>query len=541
MPTTPTIITTRSISTIWPVSLPHSSSTLPSFRPDTPSLVPLPSLTTRDAATAPTVAPTGFSAGTVIALSTVLPSIILILLGIIIHLLRTRTRARSVGSPKDQEDNFPMADIRRSEHPFDPHPLQHRAVSPFNLSMHDLVFGRSPNGSKPETASIRSHVTSDSGHAVSNARADHPTIPPIAITRAPDPDPPPTPVLAVRYPSRFIPGGSKPGDRTSIYVDRTSMDTGSATPSTVVFAHPATTDEASSVGRSSRDEAVPQWSVGTWRSSRDGFAHSRRTSRDESSATAGPSSGRVSAAETLATGVDAQSGSKGLKLLGIGPPTRAHSRSQSQPASTYGLPSLQLSPRLRTRHAPGEVHVRSPLGSVPVQEPQPRTWPQRIYSHRASASLSTPISASTINSHAPISSPAPTPKGQDRRPLNIVVPPRIGVPIRPVAELATFQTPSTPPQPTPRTNTPRTAVPRTPASPLSIQDVLGLTRPRGMSDLAEPSLETRERILRLLGRLPEEPTSSGSGSREGEERRSRDVRRTRSEGGLHGQQLRDTT
>ncbi|KAG8714185.1 hypothetical protein FRC11_009485, partial [Ceratobasidium sp. 423] len=356
MPTTSTIVTTSSDSTVWPLSLPRSPGTLPSFRPTAPSpLAPLPSLTTRDAiSTSPVVAPAGFSAGTVIALSTVLPAIILLLLGIIIHLLRTRNRRRSVSSPKDQEGSFPMADIRRSEHSFDPCPLQHRAVSPFNLSLHDLVFGRSASSSKPETTSIKSHVSSDSGHAGSNAHADHPTIPPIAITRAPDSDPPLSPVLAVRYPSRFIPGGSKPGNRTSIYVDRTSVDTGSATPSTVVFAHPATTDEASSVGRSSRDESVPQLSVGTGRTSRDGFAQNWRTSRDESSVTAGPSSGRVSAAETLATGGDTWSGSKGLKLLGIGPATRAHARSQSQPASTYGLPSLQLSPRIRTRHAPGE-------------------------------------------------------------------------------------------------------------------------------------------------------------------------------------------
>jgi hypothetical protein len=61
-----------------------------------------------------------------------------------------------------------------------------------------------------------------------------------------------------------------------------------------------------------------------------------------------------------------------------------------------------------------------------------------------------------------------------------------------------------------------------------------------MNDLPEPSAETRERVLRLLGRLPEEPSSSGSGSGEGGERRSREVRRTRSEGRLAGQR-RDVT
>ncbi|KAJ1304245.1 hypothetical protein OPQ81_005408 [Rhizoctonia solani] len=438
--------------------------------------------------TPPPPARTGFSAGTVIALSTVLPVIILLLLGVIIHLLRTRGRPRPVDSPKDQEENFPMANIRPPDHSFDV--LEHRAVSPFNISLHDLVVGKSANSNNPDTADIRSHVSSDSGHAASNAHIDQPIIPPLAIARAPDPDPPPTPVLPVRYPSRFLPGGSKPGNRTSIYVDRTSIDTSSATASTVVFAHPALTEEGASVGRPSREESVRRLSLGTRHNSGGDL-------REDSPTTAGPSSGRVSAAETLTTGADTKIGPQGLKLLGIGPPARAHSRSQSQPASTYSLPSLQLSPRMRTKHSPGEVRVRSPLGSTPVQEPPPRLWSQRIHSHRASASLSTPISASSLPSHATLQPSAVPPREQERRTLSIVVPPRLGAPIKPVAELAALQTPSTPPQPTPRANTPRMAHPRTPASPLSIQDALGLNRVRGMSDLAEPSPETRERILQV--------------------------------------------
>ncbi|KDN38109.1 hypothetical protein RSAG8_09705, partial [Rhizoctonia solani AG-8 WAC10335] len=534
MTTASAISTTASDSTVRPISLTRSSNTLPPSR-STPSspLTPLPSLTARKVVAATTVSRTGFSAGTVIALSTVLPAVILLLLGIIIHLFRTRNRPRP-GSPKDQENNFPMAGIRNPQHSLDV--LQHRAVSPFDLSIHDLVSRRSANSSKPQATG----VSSDSGHAESSVHAKQPTVPPIAITRAPDPDPPPTPVLAVRYPSRFVPGGSKVGNRTSIYVDCTSIDSGSATPSTVVFAPPAPTDEGSSIGRPSRDEPAQHLSIGSDHNGKDDFAHSRRASREYSPITAGPSSGRVSAAETLTTGGDLGSGSKPLKLLGIGPPTRAHARSQSQPASTYSLPSLQLSPRTRTRHAPTDVHVRSPLGPAPVQESLPRLWAQRIYSHRVSASLSTPIHTPSMLSYAPIPPPVTSRDTQDRRPLSIIVPPRIGAPIKPVAELAALQTPSTSPHQTPRINTPRTAGPRTPATAHSVQDALGLTRPRGMSDLVEPDAETRERILRLLGRLPEEPNSSHSGSREGDERRSRDVRRTRSEGGLHGQ-LRDTT
>ncbi|KAJ1304246.1 hypothetical protein OPQ81_005408 [Rhizoctonia solani] len=386
--------------------------------------------------------------------------------------------------------NPPAANPWASEtyHSFDV--LEHRAVSPFNISLHDLVVGKSANSNNPDTADIRSHVSSDSGHAASNAHIDQPIIPPLAIARAPDPDPPPTPVLPVRYPSRFLPGGSKPGNRTSIYVDRTSIDTSSATASTVVFAHPALTEEGASVGRPSREESVRRLSLGTRHNSGGDL-------REDSPTTAGPSSGRVSAAETLTTGADTKIGPQGLKLLGIGPPARAHSRSQSQPASTYSLPSLQLSPRMRTKHSPGEVRVRSPLGSTPVQEPPPRLWSQRIHSHRASASLSTPISASSLPSHATLQPSAVPPREQERRTLSIVVPPRLGAPIKPVAELAALQTPSTPPQPTPRANTPRMAHPRTPASPLSIQDALGLNRVRGMSDLAEPSPETRERILQV--------------------------------------------
>ncbi|CAE7097105.1 unnamed protein product [Rhizoctonia solani] len=533
----PTISATTSDSTLQPVLLARSSDALPSSRDiESFSTTRLPLLTAPEAMNAAptTMTRTGFSVGTVIALSTVLPTIILLLIGVIIHLLRTRSRPRPKGSPKDQEDNFPMADIRHPEHSFDA--LQHRSVSPFDLSFHDLVFGRSANSSKPEVTSMRSHVSSDSGHAGSSAHADLPAVPPIAITRAPEPDPPPTPVLAVRYPSKSIHGGPQPGNRTSIYVDCSSLDSGSVTPSTPVFAHPVPTDGGSSIGRPSQDEPVHQFSIRTGHT-KDDFGHSQRASREYSPIKIDPPSGRVSAAETITTSGNVGPGPKTLKLLGIRAPARAHARSQSQPASTYSLPSLQIPVRIRAKHAPAEAQVRSSLGPVPMQGSTSRPWPQRIYSHRASVSLSTPIQAPFILSQAPLIPPTPPRNDQDRRPLSIVVPAPLGARIRPVAELAALQTPPISPQQTPRINTPRTAGPRTPASTLSIQDALGLTRPRGMSDLVEPDPETRERILRLLGRLPEEPPSGDS---VGDERRSRDVRRTRSEGGLHGQ-LRDAT
>ncbi|EUC58214.1 transmembrane protein, putative [Rhizoctonia solani AG-3 Rhs1AP] len=531
---------TTSDSAVRRISSTSASGALLSFRStaSSPFAPSLPFMARGAVVTPSTSARTGFSVGTVVALSTVLPTIILLLLGIIIHLIRTRNRPRPEGSPKDLEGNFPMADIRHPEHSLDV--LQHRSFSPFDLSFPNLVFGRSANSSKPETTSVRSHVSSDSGHAESSVHANQPTVPPIAITRAPDLDPPPTPVLAVRYPSRFITGSSKPGDRNSIYMDCTSVDSGSATPSTVVFAHPAPTEAGSSVGRPSREVPVERLSIGTDHTGKYDFAHNRRASREHSPITAGPSSGRTGAAETLTTDRDMGSGSKKLKLPGIAPPTRAHARSQSQPTTTYSLPSLQLSPRAHTRHTPAESHVRSPLRPSPVQESPSPSWPQRIYSHRVSASLSTPIRTSSTLSQASPPPPGPLSSNQDRLPLSIVVPPRLGAPIIPIAELAALQTPPTSPQQTPRVNTPRTAGPRTPGSALSIQETLGLTRPRGMSDVVEPDAETRERILRLLGRLPEEPSSGDSGSREGDERRSRDVRRTRSEGGLHGT-LHETT
>ncbi|CAE6459924.1 hypothetical protein ACGC1H_007313 [Rhizoctonia solani] len=534
--------TTASDSTVRQISSSFASDALLSSRSTASSpLDPSLSLTARGAVVvAPTTsARTGFSVGTVVALSTVLPTIILLLLGIIIHLLRARNSRRPESSPKDLENNFPMADIRHPEHSLDV--LQHRSVSPFDLSFPNLAFGRSANSSKPETTSVRSHVSSDSGHVESSAHANQPTVPPIAITRAPDPDPPPTPVLAIRYPSRFITGGSKTGDRTSIYMDYTSVDSGSATPSTVVFAHPAPTEEGSSVGRPSREGPVERLSIGTAQTGKYDFADGRRASQEHSPSTAGPSSGRTSTAETLTTERDMGPGSKKLKLLGIVPPTRAHARSQSQPVATYSLPSLQLSARTQTRHTPAEPHVRSPLRPPPVQESPSPSWPQRIYSHRVSASLSTPMRAPSMLPQVPPPPLGQSSNNQDRLPLSIVVPPRLGAPIIPVAELVALQTPPTSPQQTPQINTPRTAAgPRTPGSALSIQETLGLTRPRGLSDLVEPDAATRERILRLLGRLPEEPSSGNSGSREGDERRSRDVRRTRSEGGLHGQ-LHETT
>ncbi|KAF8757007.1 hypothetical protein RHS01_04129 [Rhizoctonia solani] len=460
-----------------------------------------------------TIVQKGFSTGTVIALSTVLPAIILLLLIIIIYLLRARNRSGPSSSPKDHENDFPLADIRRQETSFDI--LEHRAVSPFHLSMHDLVFGRNTNSTKPETASVRSRVSSDSGHRAPNIHIHPPAAPPIAVTSIPRPSSPSMPVLAVRYPSRIASSSLAPKDRASIYVDGTRGTSG---------------------GRPSFDGSVRPLSIDTRRNSRDDFASSRRTGQGEPPIAAGIPSGRIGAAETLIGDRHIASSPHGLKLLGIGPPARAHARSSSQPAPTYGLPSLQLSPRTRTRQSPGESYVSSPLGS-PVQGPPTRPWPQRIYSHRVSASLSTPAQASPLFPPPP---PAPPPKDYDRPSLSIIVPSRLGAPIRPVAELSALQSPSTPFQQTPRANTPRTAVPRTPASVLNIQDILGPNRPRGMNDRPEPSAETRERVLRLLGRLPEEPSSNGAGSREGGERRSREVRRTQSEGRLSGQR-RDAT
>ncbi|KAF8678473.1 Protein arginine N-methyltransferase 7 [Rhizoctonia solani] len=530
-------LTTATISSTYfrPVPAASRLNEMTSSQPPGTSLFAFPlSLTTGEGllTNSSTVVQRGFSAGTVIALSTVLPAIILLLLIIIIHLLRARNRSRPRSSPKDYENDFPLADIRRQETSFDI--LEHRAVSPFHLSMHDLVFGRNTNSTKPETASVRSHVSSDSGHRAPNIHIHPPAAPPIAVTSIPRPSSLSMPVLAVRYPSRIASSSLTPEDRASIYVDGTSIN--SAAASTVVFAHGPFTEGGTSGGRPSFDGSVRPLSIDTRRNSRDDFASSRRTSRDEPPITAGIPSGRIGAAETLIGDRHIPSSPHGLKLLGIGPPARAHARSRSQPAPTYGLPSLQLSPRTRTRQSPGESYISSPLGS-PVQGPPTRPWPQRIYSHRVSASLSTPAQASPLFPPPP---PAPPPKDYDRPSLSIIVPSRLGAPIRPVAELSALQSPSTPFQQTPRANTPRTAVPRTPASVLNIQDILGPNRPRGMNDRPEPSAETRERVLRLLGRLPEEPSSNGAGSREGGERRSREVRRTQSEGRLSGQR-RDAT
>lgn len=486
---------------------------------------------------------TTFSAGTVIALSTVLPATILFLLGVIVYLLRTRGRPRSRPPKADPEslNNLPMTDIQRTSNP---DLLPHRAISPFNLSLHDLVYGRNGSNTKPE--SIKSHVSSDSGHGRQTAPAI--LIPPTAIT---DQLQPPTPVLATRYTYPL-----RSAERTSIYVDQASV--GSAAASTVVFAHPPLshyggTEEATSTGRPSVSAPPSARDLDSGFGRRSGELDEYRPSRelddpvkgrDELVVSRAGASSVAASSETHATGGHARSGSKALKLLGFGPapPTRAHLRSQSQPGSmstTYGMPSLQLSPRLRalgsggSKQPPGEniPHVPSPLGS---QSPS-----QRIYSHRQSASLSTPISSA-----------------RERQALSIIVPPRIGAPIRPVAELELeIGTPLSAPQPlaagTPR-GTPRTL--RSPASGITIgstgqlSDLGVLERTRSAfaglarSEVAEPSPETRERILRLLGRLPEEPgsgTGSGSGggdksARSGEsgEPERREVRRIRSEGGL---------
>lgn len=492
-----------------------------------------------------------FSASTVIALSTILPIIIIVLLFTIIYLLRTRPRpprSRTRGQERmSPGDELPMANIERDPEALRPMPsfvaLPHRAISPFNLSLHDLsqslFFGGGPALGRSKNGSTKTHVSSVS---VSTHEQAQPSVPPVPHNHSE----PPTPVLAVRYPSK----GAVAGNRTSIYVDRTSA--GSGAESSLVFARGWMED--GSTGRISRDEFVG-------RSSRDELAG--RASRDELFL-----SSEWGTSETVPSGGHGRTHragrSKALRILGIGPssplssPPYLHTRSRSQPTMTYGLPSLQLSPRARAsreaRQPPSEVgsgaQVYSPSAWSGLREhPNDRAKSTRIHSRRPSASSPPPSPPSVPPAQTQSVLPAHPPR--ERHQLSIMIPPRLGAPILPVAELAAMRSPSPPqtsrPNGTPR-GQPRSHTHGTPsAGQLSDLGVLERTRkafgrPRGTSD-GEPSPETRERILRLLGRLPEDVKSEGENGGlkreglQGEERmqgtdRAREVRRTRSESGL---------
>ncbi|KAF8597869.1 hypothetical protein BDV93DRAFT_527067 [Ceratobasidium sp. AG-I] len=530
---------------------PSPSSTL-AARLSAVSSMELPQTTS---ATQPYPTSNHFSASTVIALSTILPAIIIALLLIILYLLRTRRHSsdsRSRGQrPTNPDTELPLASIEHDPEALHPVPsfvaLPHRAISPFNLSLLDLsqsmFFGGARLGHS-KSGSVKTHVSSDSDSVHDQAQ---PSALPTLFNHS---GTPPTPVLAVRYPSRAILGGN----RTSIYVDRTSV--GSGTASSVVFARGWMED--GSTGRISRDEFVG-------RSSRDELAG--RASRDELFLSS--ERGTSETATTEGHGrTHRVAGSKALRVLGIGPssplssPPYAHTRSRSQPSMTYGLPSLLLSPRAR---APREIMQPPSEVSSGARVYSPSAWTgsrahlndlvksTRIHSHRPSASLShhSPISVPPVQT--PSTLPTHTPR--ERHQLSIMIPPRLGAPILPVAELAAVRSPS-PQQSTRANGTPRGhGISHTPglasAGQLSDLGVLERTltafgRPRGASD-GEPSPQTRERILRLLGRLPEDVMPDGVGSdglktegTQGGERtpktqgadRAREVRRTRSESGL---------
>lgn len=397
-----------------------------------------------------------------------------------------------------------------------------------------------------KSGSVKTHVSSDSDSV--HDQAHHSALP-VVFNRAHS-ETPPTPVLAVRYPSRALVAGN----RTSTYVDRTSV--GSGTASSVVFARGWMED--GSTGRISRDEFVG-------RSSRDELAG--RASRDELFLSSEQGTPKTATTEGHGRTYRA-GGSKAFRVLGIGPssplssPPYTHARSQSQPTMTYGLPALLLSPRAR---ALKEI-IKPPSEVISgAQVYSPSAWSEsrvhstdtakstRIHGHRPSTSLShhTPLSVPPLQ--APPTLPTNPPR--ERHQLSITIPPRLGAPILPVAELAAMRSPS-PQQSTRANRTPRGhGMSHTPgvasAGQLSDLGVLERTRsafgrPRGASD-GEPSPQTRERILRLLGRLPEDVKPDGAGEEglkteglQGGQRtpkvqgadRAREVRRTRSESGL---------
>ncbi|QRV79067.1 hypothetical protein RhiJN_07082 [Ceratobasidium sp. AG-Ba] len=551
------------------LSLPRSrTSTFPSAVPSsTQSLI---SPVSGSLSPTPTPTSTTFSAGTVIALSTVLPTIILILVAIIVYLLRARRKPQLRSQSRDNSNHeLPVVDVQQelvyshSEPPFIT--LSRHSISPFNISLHDLsksIMLTGDNGSRrsPSRAeSEKSRVSSDSGVA-QHSDAQLPTLPPTAVTWA---EPPQTPVLAMRYSSTQSGSDFRVGQHPSLYVERTSMESG--TVSSVVFARGH--NEEGSTGRTSRDE-LSRWGTQDARTSLSEFPDRPRTGMEISRQSAVPSTEQSdSSNETRGARASRRSGSKALKLLGIGPsspyglpPARAHLRSRSQPINTYGLPSLQLSPRARAprvrRRSPSEINPPgdgSSNSSGRLHDSDSRAETQRIHA-LFPTSLSRPP-PSTLPSTPEASSPRSSREGQT---LSITIPPRLGTPIRPVAELIAMQSP--PPQHTPRGRThcptPRSrSSSRTPGlvTPGQLSDLGALERrpaasirSRGNGD-SEPSPETRERVLRLLGRLPENPQGEGSTQNEegrgvlpGSERtprahgadRAREVRRTRSEGEL---------
>ncbi|KAG9097952.1 hypothetical protein FRC06_006973 [Ceratobasidium sp. 370] len=514
------------------------------------------------AAASPSPTARTFSAATVIALSTVLPTIICILLAIVIYLLRARRKPSPCSQSKENSANeLPMVDIQRdlenpqSQPPFITLP---QSLSPFNMSLHELsksavLGGDNRTGRSP---SVMTHLSSDSGLA-HHSDAQLPTLPAIAHIQPP---PPSTPVLAVRYPSKPAAGEPKSGQQASIYVERTSVDSGAA--STVVFARERTED--GSTGRVSRDE-LNRWG------SRDARTSLGELPRRPSGAATEPS-GRPSASSSdpqgtsetpTAEGHDAHAPgrptSKGLRLLGVGPSSpyglqllaRAHLGSRSGSSTTYGLPSLQISPRGRaprkSREPSSETNTQGDVADTSsgrLQDLDSRAETQRI--HPQPPSLPHPPSSTPDTSPDASSSRL----SRERQALSITIPPRLGAPILPVAELIAVQSPS--PQPTPRTharhNTPRShSASRIPgfAGPDQLSVLGNTSRLRGMSD-SEPSPETRERVLRLLGRLPEN-SQGGSESQSGGSvlrveqppgvrgaDRAREVRRSQSESVLLG-------
>ncbi|KAG9123054.1 hypothetical protein FRC07_000305 [Ceratobasidium sp. 392] len=427
-----------------------------------------------DASPSPTAR--SFSAATVITLSTILPTIILVLLGVILYLLRARRRRSFRSSSKGQSDNT-VADIRGDlESPLSDPPfvtLSHHSISPFNVSWHDLgksLFfgGESRAGGAGTTAgrapspvgSTKSHLSLDSGVA-HHSDVQLPALPNPAHTRSGSAA---TPVLAVRYPSNQAASGFRPGHRTSIYVERTSVDSGAA--SSVVFARERT--EEGSTGRASRD-GLSRWGSRDARTSLSEFPGRRPSA---------PSSDQHGTSESYYDGRGpGRSSSKALRLLGIGPssprdfplPARTHMRSNSQPITTYGLPSLQLSPRARAlrarRQSPSEANTRGDdliSSSGRVQDTDSRAETQRIHP---------PLPSSSSPSSSPSTTTTSRPS-RERQPLSITIPPRLGAPIRPVAELIAVS--PSPPYTHARRHTPRSR---------SASRTTGIASPSQLSDL----------------------------------------------------------
>ncbi|KAG8744500.1 hypothetical protein FRC10_010065 [Ceratobasidium sp. 414] len=459
-----------------------------------------------------------------------------------------------------------MVDIQRDlENPQSQPPfisLSH-SMSPFSMSLHELSKSAALGGDNRagRSPSVMTHLSSDSGLA-HRSDAQLPTLPAAAHTQ---PAPPSSPVLAVRYLSKPAAGESRPGQQTSIYVERASSE--SAAASTVVFARERTED--GSTGRISRDE-LSRWGSRDARTSLSELPRPSGVAMESPGRPDAPSSGQPATSETPAaaghsTHEPGRPVAKGLRLLGIGPSSpyglqllaRTHLRSPPRSAPMYGLPSLQLSPRARapggSRQPSSEANPQGDVMDTSSGRPQDldsRAETQRIHPQITSSSHSP---SSTPDTRPDVSSPR---SSRERQPLSIAIPPRLGAPILPVAELIAVQSPSS--QHTPRTharhNTPRSrSVSRIPGfvGPDQLSDLTVLehtraapNRLRGMSD-SEPSPETRERVLRLLGRLPEN-SQGGSQSQSGGDGvdllrseqppgdRPREVRRSQSESVLLG-------